>query len=86
MNSPTPVPAASERRSCLRTTTADLLRAAREENGMSQNDLAMALGVQQSRISKMERGEHAMTLETLELAAFALGLKVNISLSEIGHD
>jgi transcriptional regulator with XRE-family HTH domain len=51
---------------------AALLRAAREEAGLGQGELAARLGVVQSALSKIEAGER--DVEALELRAICLAL------------
>jgi transcriptional regulator with XRE-family HTH domain len=57
----------------------DDLRAARLEQGMSQQDLVLKLGMNsQSGFSRIERGFHSPTLVTLSNWANALGFEVTL--------
>ena len=57
----------------------DLIREARIEEGVSQGELARRIGSHQSTIARLERGETAATLTTLERIANAMGMQVQIS-------
>lgn len=52
------------------------LRAARRAKGLSQYQLAEIAKIDQSQISRMERGEKWAALETLKLIAPAVGLQL----------
>lgn len=52
---------------------------ARKELGMTQSDLAKAIGTDQSRISKLEKGLLNPSLEFLKKLADGIGKKVHIS-------
>ncbi len=55
------------------------LREARNEGGMTQVQLAQAMGVSQNRVSRMERGDLAtMSLDTIRRYVEALGGKVSL--------
>lgn len=49
------------------------IRSAREAAGMTQEQLAKESGLQQSHISRLEKGEHSPTSKTLSKIAMALG-------------
>ena len=51
------------------------IRAARKERGVSQRELARALGVAQSTLSRMERGERRVSVDRLIAIARALGVR-----------
>jgi len=51
------------------------LRAARENQNLSQAELGQRLGVPQSQVTRMERGIHDIRMSTLVEAAHALGLE-----------
>jgi len=51
------------------------IRDQRLKQGLSQEQLAQLIGVDQSQISRMERGEASITLGTLGKIADALGVK-----------
>lgn len=53
-----------------RAALAEKLRAAREETGLSQRDVAQALGVGQSLVSGLENGQRR--LDVVELKALAV--------------
>jgi transcriptional regulator with XRE-family HTH domain len=55
------------------------LRELRDTSGMSQGELADALGVDQSTVSRIERGQRAVTARELALASGAL----RVTLGEI---
>lgn len=55
-----------------------------EEQGISQAELAAAVGVSQPYISKVLKGNVNFTLATMTKLAHALGAEVHIRLSPIG--
>jgi len=55
-----------------------------EEKGVSQAELAAAVGVSQPYISKVLRGNVNFTLATVTKLAHALGAEVHIHLAPIG--
>ena len=58
---------------------AHVLREARSEGGMTQAQLAQAMGVSQNRVSRMESGDLAtMSLDTIRRYVEALGGKVSL--------
>ena len=61
----------------LRTTVARNIKAARDDAGLTQKQLAQRLGDGDPQvISKWERGEHAPSLRNLTALALALGCDV----------
>jgi DNA-binding XRE family transcriptional regulator/predicted RNase H-like HicB family nuclease len=56
------------------------IRNRREEFGISQQELADAIGVSQQAIAKIESPDANVRLETLERVAAALGLDVDLNL------
>lgn len=50
-----------------------VVRAARIEDGIAQEDLALLAGVERSHMGKIERGEHMPTLAMILKIAQALG-------------
>jgi transcriptional regulator with XRE-family HTH domain len=58
----------------LRQIFADNLRRARELNGMSQEALADAAGIDRTYVSALERGLYSVSLDTLEKLASALNV------------
>lgn len=57
----------------------------RTENGMTQTDLAKAVGMTQSVIARLESGEHAPSLATLAKVSRGTGLTfhVDVTLSAV---
>ena len=53
---------------------------AREEVGMTQQDLARKIGTRQSNISRLEQGDYNFTVEMLQKIARALNLELRIEL------
>ena len=51
------------------------IRAARKGRGISQRDLARALGMSQSTLSRIERGERRVSVDRLIAIARALGVR-----------
>ncbi|WP_276907289.1 helix-turn-helix domain-containing protein [Corynebacterium riegelii] len=64
-----------------RMRLADALRAGRKQAGMSQRDVAEAMGTTQSAISDLERGETDPQLSTLQRYARATGAHLKVFLS-----
>ncbi len=52
----------------------------RQQRGMTQADLAKAIGTRQANVSRLERFDTNLTLGTLEKVAEALGVKLKINL------
>ncbi len=52
----------------------------REKRGMTQADLAKAIGTRQANVSRLERFDTNLTLGTLEKVAKALGVDLQIDL------
>lgn len=52
----------------------------RQQRGMTQADLARAIGTKQANVSRLERMDYNFTLDMLERIAEALGAKVQIEL------
>ena len=55
-----------------------LLREARERAGITQQTLALRAGVSQAAISRLERGDRSLTLETLERLLLALAEQLEL--------
>lgn len=51
------------------------IRAARKGRGISQRDLARAVGVAQSTLSRIERGKRRVSVDRLVAIARALGVR-----------
>lgn len=60
---------------------ADAVLSARAKAGMSQKELASATGIDQSDISKIERGVANPSISTLNRIANALGAKLSVSIA-----
>ena len=54
-------------------TTGELIREARERRGLSQRRLALRAGTDQAAISRIERGDTAPSIETVERLLAAVG-------------
>jgi ribosome-binding protein aMBF1 (putative translation factor) len=52
----------------------------RQQRGMTQADLAKAIGTRQANVSRLERFDANLTLDTLEKVAQALGVNLQIGL------
>lgn len=59
------------------TTLAERLRAARTKKGLSQRELAERTGMEQSQISRIEKGEKGASVENLAALARELGTTVS---------
>ncbi|WP_254432146.1 helix-turn-helix domain-containing protein [Aquisalimonas sp. 2447] len=58
------------------------IREARQSKGLSQSALARATGLDQSAISRIERGQRTVTVDQLVLIASALGVSADELLSD----
>ena len=54
------------------------IRSLREAAGMNQVQLAELAGMQSSHLSRIEAGKYAVTLETVQAIAEALGMTVDL--------
>ena len=54
------------------------IRSLREAAGMSQLQLAELAGIQSSHLSRIEAGKYAVTFETVQAIAEALGMTVDV--------
>ena len=52
----------------------------RQQRGMTQADLAKAIGTRQANVSRLERFDSNLTVRTLERVAQALGVNLQIDL------
>jgi transcriptional regulator with XRE-family HTH domain len=52
--------------------------AMRKLKGWSQEELALRAGLQRTHVSRIEAGKYAVTLETIQAIAEALGMTVDI--------
>ena len=60
-------------------TTAELLRTARHDAGLSQRQVADRSGLEQPQISDYERGRHEPTAATLRRVLAACGLRLDVT-------
>ena len=58
------------------------IRQLRKERKLTQTDLASRIGIQQSDLSRMEKGEYRVSLDTL----FKILAEFNVSISEFFED
>lgn len=58
------------------------LKETRKRQGLTQAQLADLTGIAQSPLSRIERGEWNVSLEVIERIALAMGVSVEIILSE----
>jgi transcriptional regulator with XRE-family HTH domain len=58
------------------------LRARRQEQGLSQEDFADAIGVHRTYLGDVERGERNISLQRLERIALQLGVEARSLLDE----
>jgi ribosome-binding protein aMBF1 (putative translation factor) len=58
----------------------------RAELGISQRELARRMGTSSSVVSRLERGEHNVSMETMRKLAGALGLELTIGFESKGED
>ncbi len=58
-----------------------LLRQARENSGLTQEEIAERLNTKKSAISRIENHAEDIKLSTLEKFASALGLKIEVSIT-----
>ncbi|MGO4669758.1 helix-turn-helix domain-containing protein [Bosea sp. 2YAB26] len=66
----------------VRQTFGKNMRRARIAAGLSQDEIAVRMGVEQTYVSGLERGVRNPTLTTLERAAIALNVKLRELLDE----
>lgn len=58
------------------------LREYRQDAGLTQEELGNLVGYHQSEISRIERGEHTITVDRLLQLADVLGVKASVLLGE----
>ncbi len=63
-----------------------LLRQARENSGLTQDEIAQRLNTKKSAISRIENHAEDIKLSTLEKFASVLGCKIEISIVLAGQD
>ena len=54
------------------------IMALRKLSGLTQEQLSERAGLQRSHVTKIERGKYAVTLETIQAIAKALGMTVDL--------
>ena len=67
----------------LQTRFATNVSILRKKRNLSQQDLADKMGVSNSYVSMLERGQRSPPLETIELIAKALGVRAEALLSRM---
>src|SRR5262245_58653184 len=69
-------------------TAGSLIRSARQQQGLSQSELARRAGTSQSAVARIESGRTSPTVETLERLAGALrmDLELSVTTTEPGVD
>jgi DNA-binding XRE family transcriptional regulator len=70
--------AAGYKRHLLAIQVAEALHDLREKKKLTQGQLAAKAGMKQHGISRIEKGEHAMTLDTVGRLAAAMGCSVKL--------
>lgn len=64
----------------------ELIREARERHGLSQRRLALRAGTDQAAISRIERGDTAPSIETVERLLAAMGERLSIQSEPLERD
>ena len=67
-----------EQKQATRDRIGQRIAALRKLTGMSQEQLAVRAGLQRTHVSRIEAGKYAVTLETIQAIAEALGMTVDI--------
>ena len=67
-----------EQKQATRDRIGQRIAALRKLAGLSQEQLAERAGLQRTHVSRIEAGKYAVTLETIEAIAQALGMTVDI--------
>lgn len=62
-----------------------LLREARVRAGLTQRDLAIRAGLSQPAISRLERGDRSLTVETLERLLLLMGERLELRTSTLSR-
>ena len=57
----------------LKLMLTDAIKTSRQKRGLSQIDLARKMGSSQSRVAKIEAGDHSVSLDLIMRAFFATG-------------
>ncbi len=74
-----------EQKQATRQRIGQRIAALRKAKGITQEQLADASGLQRSHIGRIEAGKYAVTLETIEAIAQAMGMTVDIIYSELAN-
>ena len=64
----------------------ELVRRLRQEKGYSQEELSFRVGLHQTYISSVERGERNVTIQTADRIAKALGTKLSDLFGELERE
>ena len=67
-----------EQKQATRDRIGQRIASLRKMKGMSQEQLSLLAGLQRTHISRIEAGKYAVTLETIQAIAEALGMTVDI--------
>lgn len=68
----------SEEKQLTRDRIGQRIAALRKQQGLTQEELAIRAGLQRTHIGRIEAGRYAVTLETVQAIAQALGMTVDI--------
>jgi len=69
----------------MNASIAEIVAAVRKRRGMTQADLAKKAGISRNYVSMIERGHQDIKLSTLDDVIEALGLKMEIKITEKGE-
>jgi transcriptional regulator with XRE-family HTH domain len=64
----------------------DVLKAARHDAGLTQEELAVRAKLSREYVSKLERGQQSPTVDTLFRLAAILGIKASVLLSRVEQE
>jgi uncharacterized protein len=64
----------------------ELIREARERHGLSQRRLALRAGTDQAAISRIERGDTAPSIETVERLMAAMGERLSVQSEPLARE
>jgi transcriptional regulator with XRE-family HTH domain len=64
----------------------ELVRRLRQERGYSQEEFSFRVGLHQTYISSVERGERNVTIQTADRIAMALGTKLSDLFGELERE
>jgi len=63
----------------------ELLRASRQERGLTQAQLARRAGTTQSYIGRIERGEVSPSVQTIQRLLYAMGRRLTLGVESLPH-